>query len=105
MCNPVYSLIHSTVKFKDQFSGIECDINVNARLGLLNTAMIKRYCDLVPLLRPMVAYLKCWAKPLGLNNPSSADGKPVTFSSYALMLMTISFLQVRLRDVPIRIAC
>jgi DNA polymerase sigma len=55
--------------------------------------MIKRYCDIVPVLRPMVAFIKRWAKPLGLNSPSTAKGAP-TFSSYAFMLMTIAYLQV-----------
>ncbi|KIM76913.1 hypothetical protein PILCRDRAFT_635010 [Piloderma croceum F 1598] len=54
--------------------------------------MIKRYCDIVPILRPMIAYIKRWAKPLGLNSPSMTNG-PQSFSSYALVLMTISYLQ------------
>jgi hypothetical protein len=41
----------------------------------------------------MMVFIKRWAKPLGLNSPSR-KGAPVTFSSYALMLMTIGLLQV-----------
>lgn len=88
------------VKFTDNATGLACDINVNEQLGLLNTGMIRRYCDIVPILRPMVAFIKRWAKPLGLNSPSIKGG-PQTFSSYALMLMTISYLQVSIPDIPI----
>jgi hypothetical protein len=42
----------------------------------------------------MLKFIKGWAKPLGLNSPT-VKGGPVTFSSYALALMTIGFLQVR----------
>jgi DNA polymerase sigma len=38
--------------------------------------------------------IKRWAKSHGLNDPSGQGG-PVTFSSYALALMVIGFLQVR----------
>ena len=82
-----------SVKFIDARTSFACDINVNEQLGLRNTGMIKRYCDVIPILRPMVWSLKRWAKGLGMNDPSGNRGA-VTFSSYALMLMTISFLQV-----------
>ncbi|KAJ3868178.1 hypothetical protein EV359DRAFT_60916 [Lentinula novae-zelandiae] len=71
---------------------IDGDINANDRLGLFNSRMIKHYCDIQPLLRPMLAFIKSWASPLGLNKPGIVDGPP-TFSSYAFALMTIAFLQ------------
>jgi hypothetical protein len=83
------------VKFTDPVTGHVCDINVNERLGLMNSDLIKRYCQLSPALVQMLVYIKKWAKPLGHNFPSSTKkGVPVTFSSYALVLMTIGFLQV-----------
>ncbi|KAF4585037.1 hypothetical protein EYR40_001870 [Pleurotus pulmonarius] len=81
------------VKFLDPVTGMECDINVNDQLGLINSRMLKIYCDMSPVLRPMLFAVKAWAKPLGLNNPSGMG--PRTFSSYALALMTIGFLQMR----------
>ena len=81
------------VKFRDARSGISCDINVNDQLGVFNTLLISRYCELAPVLRPLLVALKHWAKPLGLNNPSGR-GAAASFSSYALTLMTIAFLQV-----------
>ncbi|KAG5650738.1 hypothetical protein H0H81_011222 [Sphagnurus paluster] len=83
------------VKFKDPRTGLECDLNVNERLGLVNSDLLKTYCDISPLLRPMLFKIKEWAKPLGLNRPSSPPGEPASFSSYALALMTIAFLQSR----------
>ncbi|KAJ3847625.1 hypothetical protein EV368DRAFT_68951 [Lentinula lateritia] len=80
------------VKFHDPTTGLDGDINANARLGLFNSRMIKHYCDIQPLLRPMLAFIKSWASPLGLNKPGIVDGPP-TFSSYAFALMTIAFLQ------------
>ncbi|KAL0958931.1 hypothetical protein HGRIS_014247 [Hohenbuehelia grisea] len=81
------------VKFHDPKTMIDCDININDQLGLLNSRMIKAYCDASPLLRAMLFRIKEWAKPLNLNNPSGPG--PVTFSSYAFSLMTIAFLQNR----------
>lgn len=81
------------VKFTDPSTGLCCDINVNDRLGCINTALIKQYCDMLPILRPLVFIIKRWAKPLGLNSPSTAEG--TTFSSYALTLMTIGWFQVQ----------
>ncbi|KAJ7103725.1 hypothetical protein C8R44DRAFT_807984 [Mycena epipterygia] len=61
----------------------------------MNTYLIKRYCELNPALVDMIAYIKQWAKPLGLNSPSSRNKGPITFSSYALVMMSIGFLQHR----------
>ena len=82
------------VKFRDPASGLDCDLNINDRLGIVNSAMIKEYCDVHPFLRPLLYRIKEWAKALGLNSPSPPGG-PISFSSYALTLMTISFLQAR----------
>ncbi|KAJ7905035.1 hypothetical protein B0H13DRAFT_1620245 [Mycena leptocephala] len=84
------------VKFKDQKTGHFVDLNVNDRLGVHNSDLIKHYCQLNPVLRTMIQYIKMWAKPLGLNRPSPTQrGASVTFSSYALVMMTIGFLQHR----------
>lgn len=86
-----------SVKFMDNRTGHRVDLNINDRLGVLNSDLIKRYCELNPVLVPMIQYVKLWAKPLGLNSPSRNQlNKPMTFSSYALVMMTIGFLQVGL---------
>ncbi|KAK7052331.1 hypothetical protein R3P38DRAFT_1642039 [Favolaschia claudopus] len=94
---PMYPL------FADKKTHHFVDLNVNDRLGVMNSELIKRYCELNPVLRPMIQYIKQWAKPLGLNRSSfnlkhpsnNFLAKPITFSSYALVMMTIGFLQSR----------
>ena len=77
----------SIVKFRDRATGIEADINVNERFGLVNSQMIKAYCNLRPkLVRPMIYLLKKWAAAKGLNDPSGQTGA-MSFSSYTLALM------------------
>ncbi|KAG7440441.1 uncharacterized protein BT62DRAFT_583201 [Guyanagaster necrorhizus] len=90
---PTTSYSFCTVKFRDPDTGMDCDLNINDRLGLHNSNMVNRYCDLSLLLRPMVRIVKKWAKPLKLNSPAIRSGGRVTFSSYALTLITIAFLQ------------
>lgn len=90
---PVSHLWILLVKFKDRTSGLDCDLNVNERLGIINSDMIKEYCDNSRVLRPLLFSIKEWAKPLQLNSPSGV-GIPASFSSYAFALMTITFLQV-----------
>ena len=87
-------LMMELVKFTDKESGLECDLSVNERLSIANSDLIKCYCDISPVLRPMLFSIKEWAKPLRLNCPSTPH-VTVSFSSYAFALMTIGFLQVR----------
>ncbi|KAG1803455.1 hypothetical protein EV424DRAFT_1544870 [Suillus variegatus] len=82
------------VKFTDPASGLHIDVNVNERLGLMNTGLIKTYCDIVPNLRCLISAIKQWARPRALNQPSISEAIR-TFNSYALVLMTIGWLQVR----------
>lgn len=55
--------------------------------------MIAHYCKLFPPLPALLLAVKKWAKSLGLNNPSGRGGS-ASFSSYALSVMTIGYLQV-----------
>lgn len=81
------------VKFQDPATNLHIDLNCNEQLGLINTILLNNYCLAWPHLRSMVFFLKKWAKSLGLNDPSGANG-PSSFSSYCLALMTVGFLQV-----------
>ena len=83
------------MKFVDPKTGIRCDLNVNDRLGMQNTRLLKEYCELLPQLTVLVYIIKKWAKSHGLNSPS-AKGAAASFSSYALTLMTIVKLQARI---------
>ncbi|KAF8657597.1 hypothetical protein AX16_002178 [Volvariella volvacea WC 439] len=91
---PVHSAKVPIVKFRDPETNLRCDINVNDRLGLINSDMISAYCEINPLLRPMLGFIKFWAQPYGLNEPST-QGMPSSFSSYAFALKTIGFFQTR----------
>lgn len=81
------------VKFHDPSTGLDCDVNVNDQLGVINSELLRAYCDISPILRPMIKAIKRWAKPLGLNNPSGQGGGGMTFNSYTLTVMTVAFLQ------------
>lgn len=72
---------------------INIDINANEQLGLFNTRLIDSYCRMYPMLRPLIFFIKFWAKSHGLNNPSAVNG-PRTMSSYCYTLMIISWLQM-----------
>ncbi|KAI6044543.1 hypothetical protein EDC04DRAFT_315724 [Pisolithus marmoratus] len=81
------------VKFYDPRTQLSLDININNRLGLMNSNLLRSYCDILPGLRRLLVAIKLWARPLGLNTPSG--GSMVTFSTYALTLMTLGWLQSR----------
>ncbi|KAJ7054056.1 hypothetical protein C8F01DRAFT_1163741 [Mycena amicta] len=61
------------VTFRHRHLSQSVDLNVNDRLGVANSDLIKRYCEL---------------------NPSLASHPP-TFSSFALAMMSITFMQSR----------
>lgn len=79
------------VKFRDPQTQLSLDININNRLGLVNSYLLRSYCDVLPGLRTVLVAIKLWARPLGLNTPSG--GSMTTFSTYALTLMTLGWLQ------------
>ena len=67
--------------------GIQCDINFSNPLALHNTRLLKCYgiCD--SRIRPMVLFVKAWAKRRKINSPY--DG---TLSSYGYVLMVLHYL-------------
>lgn len=79
------------VKFRDPQTQLSLDVNINNRLGLANSYLLRSYCDILPGLRTVLVAIKLWARPLGLNTPSG--GSMTTFSTYALTLMTLGWLQ------------
>ncbi|KAG8931855.1 hypothetical protein FRC02_002042 [Tulasnella sp. 418] len=85
------------VKFHDPRSGLDSDVNCNSRLGISVTTLFEKYCSLYTGLRAMIFVIKKWAGLYDLNNPSisSAGRYNVSFSSYCLVLMIISYLQIK----------
>ena len=67
--------------------GIQSDINFFNPLGLHNTHMLHCYSLCDPRVRPMVLFVKSWAKERKIN--SSYSG---TLSSYGYVLMVLHYL-------------
>ncbi|KAK4495945.1 hypothetical protein PRZ48_013213 [Zasmidium cellare] len=67
--------------------GIQCDINFFNPLGLHNTQMLRCYSLCDPRVRPMVLFVKSWAKARKIN--SSYSG---TLSSYGYVMMVLHYL-------------
>jgi terminal uridylyltransferase len=67
--------------------GIQCDINFENPLGIHNTHMLRCYALTDPRVRPIVLFVKSWAKRRKVN--SSYSG---TLSSYGWVLMVLHYL-------------
>jgi terminal uridylyltransferase len=67
--------------------GIQCDINFENPLGIHNTQLLRCYSMCDPRVRPMVLFVKAWAKQRKIN--SSYSG---TLSSYGWVLMVLHYL-------------
>ena len=75
--------------------GIQSDINFFNPLGLHNTQLLRCYCLCDPRVRPMVLFVKAWAKRRKIN--SSYSG---TLSSYGYVLMALHYL-VNVANPPV----
>ncbi|KEQ64375.1 PAP/OAS1 substrate-binding domain-containing protein, partial [Aureobasidium melanogenum CBS 110374] len=75
--------------------GIQCDINFFNPLGIHNTKMLRCYSKCDPRVRPMVLFIKSWAKRRKIN--SSYSG---TLSSYGYALMVLHYL-VNVANPPV----
>lgn len=67
--------------------GVQCDINFSAHLALQNTLLLRCYSRTDPRVRPMVLFVKHWARVRGIN--TSYRG---TLSSYGYVLMVLHYL-------------
>lgn len=76
------------LRFNDLISKAQVDLNVNNGVGIRNTHLLKYYCMTDWRVRPLVLYIKKWARFHDINDASKA-----TISSYSLCLMLIHYLQ------------
>ncbi len=86
-------LCHARVpilKLFDPKSGFQIDMCVNNRLVDHNTALVATYMDLDERVRPLCLLIKSWAKNRDVNTTYRG-----TLSSYAYVLLVISFCQTR----------
>ncbi|CZT04716.1 hypothetical protein WAI453_007724 [Rhynchosporium graminicola] len=67
--------------------GIQCDINFSAQLAIHNTQLLRCYSQSDPRVKPMVLFIKHWAKVRGINTPYRG-----TLSSYGYVLMVLHYL-------------
>ncbi|XP_048538465.1 UTP:RNA uridylyltransferase 1-like [Triticum urartu] len=78
------------VRMLDAGSGFSCDICINNLLAVANTKLLKDYAQIDGRLLQLASIVKHWAKLRGVNETYRG-----TLSSYAYVLMCISFLQLR----------
>lgn len=76
------------LKFWDDISRVECDLNINNSVGIRNTHLLKAYARLDWRVMPLVLFIKYWSRFHDIN-----DARKQTISSYSLGLMAIHYLQ------------
>lgn len=75
------------LEFPKENVGVQCDINFSAHLALQNTTLLRCYSHSDPRVKPMVLFVKHWAKMRGINS-----GYRGTLSSYGYVLMVLHYL-------------
>lgn len=75
------------LEFPKSDIGVQCDINFSAQLALQNTHLLRCYAQTDPRVRPLVLFIKHWAKIRGINTPYRG-----TLSSYGYVLMVLHYL-------------
>ncbi|KAL8929011.1 MAG: hypothetical protein Q9208_001454 [Pyrenodesmia sp. 3 TL-2023] len=75
--------------------GVQCDIIFSNPLAIHNSAMLRCYNLSDPRVKPMVLFVKAWAKRRKINSPYHG-----TLSSYGYVLMVLHYL-VNIAQPPI----
>jgi terminal uridylyltransferase len=75
------------LEFPQSGVGVQCDINFSAELALQNSLLLRCYSATDPRVRPMVLFVKHWAKARDINTPYRG-----TLSSYGYVLMVLHYL-------------
>ncbi|KAK1759520.1 Poly(A) RNA polymerase protein cid1 [Echria macrotheca] len=75
------------LEFPKSGVGVQCDINFSAHLALHNTLLLRCYSLCDPRVRPLVLFVKHWAKMRQINSPYRG-----TLSSYGYVLMMLHYL-------------
>ncbi|KFY57657.1 hypothetical protein V497_05379 [Pseudogymnoascus sp. VKM F-4516 (FW-969)] len=86
---------HDHLEFPKTQIGIQCDINFAASLALHNTALLRCYSLTDPRVKPMILFVKNWAKRRAINTPYRG-----TLSSYGYVLMVLHYL-VNIAQPPV----
>jgi terminal uridylyltransferase len=75
------------LEFPKNGIGIQCDINFSTQLGIHNTLLLRCYAMTDSRVRPMVLFIKYWARVRTINSPYRG-----TLSSYGWVLMVLHYL-------------
>ncbi|GAP91965.1 putative poly RNA polymerase cid13 [Rosellinia necatrix] len=78
---------NDSLEFPKSGVGVQCDVNFSAHLALQNTLLLRCYSHTDPRVRPLVLFVKHWAKARGINTPYRG-----TLSSYGYVLMVLHYL-------------
>ncbi|KAH6856710.1 hypothetical protein B0I37DRAFT_81127 [Chaetomium sp. MPI-CAGE-AT-0009] len=78
---------NSALEFPKSGVGVQCDINFSAHLGVQNTLLLRCYSHCDPRVRPLILFVKHWAKVRRIN--SAYRG---TLGSYGYVLMMLHYL-------------
>lgn len=78
---------HDKLEFPQSDIGVQCDINFSAHLALQNSLLLRCYAATDPRVRPMVLFVKHWAKARDINTPYRGS-----LSSYGYVLMVVHYL-------------
>ncbi|KXX80266.1 Poly(A) RNA polymerase protein cid1 [Madurella mycetomatis] len=78
---------HNRLEFPKSGVGVQCDINFSAHLALQNTLLLRCYSHCDSRVRPLVLFVKHWAKVRRINSPYRG-----TLSSYGYVLMMLHYL-------------
>ncbi|KAF9581036.1 hypothetical protein BGW38_002097, partial [Lunasporangiospora selenospora] len=79
------------VKFWDPELHLSCDLNINTRLGMVNTRLVKTYVGIDARVRPFAMVIKHWARKRVLNDAANGG----TISTYTWICIALNFLQMR----------
>ncbi|KAF3767473.1 hypothetical protein M406DRAFT_345466 [Cryphonectria parasitica EP155] len=78
---------HDRLEYPKNGIGVQCDINFSAQLALQNTYLLRCYSLTDPRVRPIVLFVKHWAKVRGINTAYRG-----TLSSYGYVLLVLHYL-------------
>jgi len=93
--NWVREKVLGPLDFPKEGVGIQCDINFDNPLGIHNTHMLRCYSMTDPRVRPIVLFVKSWAKRRKINSAYSG-----TLNSYGWVLMVLHYL-VNIAQPPV----
>ncbi|KAK5651544.1 hypothetical protein OQA88_11909 [Cercophora sp. LCS_1] len=75
------------LEFPKSGVGVQCDINFSPHLALQNTCLLRCYTCCDPRVRPLILFVKRWARVRGINSPYRG-----TLGSYGYALMMLHYL-------------